>query len=92
MCLQAAAAMSVLAGSAFHSPGEQALKMAQAQAQMQHLQMEWLARNGMYVPRMLEYNGEFRWRVSLMVPYIYTINWLYWCDVASYNCSALCGM
>ena len=65
--------MSVLTGSAFHSPGGaaaaaaaadnlQAVKMAQAQAQMHNIQLDWLVRTGMgvggYVPRMVDYNGE----------------------------------
>ena len=45
--------MSVLNGSAFHSPGEHALKLAQLQGLSY---AEWLARTGMYVSRMVDYS------------------------------------
>jgi len=64
-----AAALSMLAGSAFHSPGssgglppgaDPTLRLAQAQAaaHMQSLQLDWLARAGVYMPRIIDYNGE----------------------------------
>nr|KAG5695119.1 hypothetical protein BaRGS_017218 [Batillaria attramentaria] len=45
--------MSVLSGSAFHSPADQALKLAQLQGLSY---AEWLARTGMYVSRMVDYS------------------------------------
>ena len=48
--------MPMLAGSAFHSPAEQAFKLAQLQGVNY---AEWLARSGMYLPRVMEYPGEF---------------------------------
>lgn len=45
--------MSVLSGSAFHSPADQALKLAQIQGLSY---AEWLARTGMYVSRMVDYS------------------------------------
>ncbi|XP_035829040.1 putative uncharacterized protein DDB_G0291608 [Aplysia californica] len=47
---------SMLTGSAFHHPAEQALKLAQLQGINY---AEWLARTGMYVSRMVDYPGEF---------------------------------
>ncbi|XP_076455686.1 uncharacterized protein LOC143290235 [Babylonia areolata] len=46
-------AMSMLNGSAFHSPAEHALKLAQLQGLSY---AEWLARTGMYVSRMVDYS------------------------------------
>lgn len=47
----------LMAGSAFHSPAEQALKLAQVQG-MQPYVNEWLARGGMFMPRMMDYSGK----------------------------------
>ncbi|XP_074653090.1 uncharacterized protein LOC141907370 [Tubulanus polymorphus] len=46
----------MMAGSAFHSPAatEQAIKAAQAQG----VPLEWLARSGMFMPRLMEYTGQ----------------------------------
>ena len=48
-------------GSAFHSPAEQAVRMAQAQMHSMQLQ-DWLAmaRGGIYVPRVMDYNSEYQ--------------------------------
>lgn len=56
----------MLNGSAFHSPSEQALKIAQ----MQGLPFEWLARSGLFMPRVLDYAG-----ISslILVPYQYIL-------------------
>lgn len=43
-----------LPGSAFHTPTEQAFKLAQ----MQGVSYDWLARNGMFMPRMVDYSGQ----------------------------------
>lgn len=43
-----------LPGSAFHTPTEQAFKLAQ----MQGVSYDWLARNGMFMPRMVDYSGK----------------------------------
>ena len=55
-------AVSMLAaavGGAFRPPSaEQVMKMAQAQQHMHSLQLDWLARAGLYLPRVLDYNGE----------------------------------
>lgn len=45
--------MSMLSGSAFHSPADHALKLAQLQGLSY---AEWLARTGMYVSRMVDYS------------------------------------
>ncbi|XP_059152100.1 motor neuron and pancreas homeobox 1-like [Physella acuta] len=45
---------SVLSGSAFHHPADQALKLAQLQGINY---AEWLARTGMYVSRLVDYTG-----------------------------------
>lgn len=49
--------MPVFSGSAFHSPAEHALKMAQAQHLHPYIN-EWFARGGMLMPRMIDYAGE----------------------------------
>nr|AUJ88959.1 HB9 protein [Owenia fusiformis] len=43
----------MLPGSAFHSPAEQALKAAQAQG----MNLDWLARAGMFMPRVMDFAG-----------------------------------
>ncbi|KAK0059466.1 motor neuron and pancreas homeobox protein 1, partial [Biomphalaria pfeifferi] len=45
---------SMLSGSAFHHPADQALKLAQLHGINY---AEWLARTGMYVSRMVDYTG-----------------------------------
>ena len=47
--------ISMLPGSAFHSPMEQAMKMAQAQAHIQNIHLDMLARSGVYMPRLMDY-------------------------------------
>ncbi|XP_064643858.1 motor neuron and pancreas homeobox 1-like [Lineus longissimus] len=44
----------LIGGSAFHNPTEQALKAAQAQG----MPLEWLARTGLFMPRMMDYPGQ----------------------------------
>lgn len=74
-----AAALSLLAGSAFHSPGssvsgppgmgsDPSMRLAQAQAaaHMQNLQLDWLARAGVYMPRIIDYNGQFNFCKKLI--------------------------
>lgn len=48
------AGLPFLPGSAFHTPTEQAFKLAQ----MQGVSYDWLARNGMFMPRMMDYSGQ----------------------------------
>lgn len=48
--------MPILAGSAFHTPAEQAYKLSQAQNLQPYLN-EWFARGGMFMPRMMDYTA-----------------------------------
>lgn len=52
--------ITAFGSSAFHTPSDQAMKIAQAQAQMQH--MDWIARNGICISRMVDFNGEYIYR------------------------------
>ena len=57
--------MAVIPGSAFQAQGctQQALSMAQAQ-HIQNLQLDWFARTGMYMPRVIEFDGKSSCKVS----------------------------
>ncbi|KAK2186632.1 hypothetical protein NP493_194g05011 [Ridgeia piscesae] len=50
--------VAVMPGSAFHTQGcaQQAFKIAQVQ-HIQNLQLDWFARTGMYMPRVIEFDG-----------------------------------
>ena len=51
--------VAVMPGSAFHTQGcaQQAFKIAQVQ-HIQNLQLDWFARTGMYMPRVIEFDGK----------------------------------
>ncbi|KAI0238811.1 hypothetical protein LSAT2_010424 [Lamellibrachia satsuma] len=51
--------VAVMPGSAFHAQGcaQQALKIAQVQ-HIQNLQLDWFARTGMYMPRVIEFDSK----------------------------------
>ncbi|KAK3105606.1 hypothetical protein FSP39_001601 [Pinctada imbricata] len=49
--------LQMLAGSAFHSPADQAFKLSQAQNLQPYLN-EWFARGGVFMPRMMDYTAQ----------------------------------
>lgn len=59
--------MPILAGSAFHTPAEQAYKLSQAQNLQPYLN-EWFARGGMFMPRMMDYTGKLTGVVKTWSP------------------------